>query len=74
MPQNILNQLHIHSGFAQPCGKSMSECMAAEVGQEDTGILAFQKLGIIAIPDDTLIHFIQRSLGMQSAKAVEKIS
>lgn len=40
MPQNILNQLHIHSGLTQSGRKGMSKCMAAEVWEEDRGTLA----------------------------------
>ena len=33
MAQNILDQLYVHSGFAQSGGKGMSQIMAAEVRQ-----------------------------------------
>ena len=72
MAHCLLDEIKVACCLKEECAAGVSECMAAEVVQEDTGVLAFQKLGIVAIPDNALIHFVQCSLGMQSAEAVEK--
>ena len=52
MPKDILHELDIRTGFAQPGCKGMTEAMAAKVRQKHFRTLTFQELLVIIIADN----------------------
>ena len=40
MAQDILDELYVHTGFAQSSSQSMSQVVAAKIGQQNRWILA----------------------------------
>lgn len=72
MPKDILHELDIRTGFAQPGCKGMTEAMAAEVRQKHFRTLTFQELLVITIADNSFNCLIERSLPIHLTIAVQK--
>ena len=60
MSENVLHELDIRPGFTHSGRECMSETVAAEIRQEHFRVFTFQKLLIVAIPDDPLDDSVQR--------------
>ena len=72
MPKDILHELDIRTGFAQPGCKGMTEAMAAKVRQKHFRTLTFQELLVITIADNSFNCLIERSLSIHLPIAVQK--
>ena len=71
MSENVLHEFNIRSGLTHSGRECMFETVAAEVWQEHFRIFAFQKLLVVAVPDDSSDDSVQRSVLMDLSVTVQ---
>ena len=72
MTENILHSLDIYACFAHSCCKSMSECVIADLREQNRILFACVQDFIIAVPDDTAECLIQCALILRVAETIYK--